>query len=62
MRAGDGRLQLCPLPALHQVQLGALLQGEGRVGVEEAQAVAAEPLLSQAVLAVPVLVTAENIS
>ena len=59
---GDGGLQLRPLPALHQVQLGALLQGEGGVGVEEAQAVPAQFLLGQSVLAVPVLVTAENIS
>ena len=59
--SGDGGLQLRPLPALHQVQLGALLQGEGGVGVQEAQAVPAESLLGQAVLAVPVLVTAETI-
>ena len=59
---GDGGLQLCPLPALHQVELGALLQGEGGVGVEEPQAVSTELLLSQAVLTVPVLVTAETVT
>ena len=56
---GDGGLYLGPLPALHQVQLGALLQGVGGVGVDEAQAIAAGPLLRPALLAVPVLVTTE---
>ena len=58
---GDGRLELGPLPALHQVELGALLQSEGGVGVKEAQAIAAELLLCQSVLTVPVLVTAETL-
>ena len=58
---GDGGLQLGPLPALHQVELGALLQSEGGVGVKEAQAIAAELLLCQSVLTVPVLVTAETL-
>ena len=61
VRCGDGRLQLGPLPALHQVELGALLQSEGGVGVKEAQAIAAELLLCQSVLTVPVLVTAETL-
>ena len=55
---GDGRLQLRPLAALHQVQLGALLQREGGVRVQEAQPVAADLQLGEALLAVPVLVTA----
>ena len=57
---GDGRLQLRPLPALHQVELSALLQGEGGVGVEEAEAITAQLLLGQSALAVPVLVTTET--
>ena len=58
MRRGDGGLQLRPLAALHQVQLGALLQREGGVRVQEAQPVAADLQLGEALLAVPVLVTA----
>ena len=57
---GDGRLQLRPLAALHQVQLGALLQGVGGVSVDEAETIAACPQLCPALLAVPVLVTAET--
>ena len=56
---GDGGLQLGPLPALHQVQLGALLQGEGGVGVEEAQAIATCLQIRRPVLTMPVLVTAK---
>ena len=55
---GDGGLQLRPLAALHQVQLGALLQREGGVRVQEAETVAADLQLGEALLAVPVLVTA----
>ena len=58
--SGDSGLQLCPLPALHQVELSALLQGEGGVGVEEAEAITAQLLLGQSALAVPVLVTTET--
>ena len=57
--SGDGGLQLRPLPALHQVQLGALLQGEGGVGVEEAQAIATCLQIRRPVLTMPVLVTAK---
>jgi hypothetical protein len=42
------------------VQLLALLQGEGGVGVEEGEAVAAGLQLGLVVAAVPVLVTAET--
>ena len=41
------------------MELSALLQGVGGVSVDEAQAIATGPLLSLALLAVPVLVTAE---
>ena len=41
------------------MELSALLQGVGGVGVDEAQAIATGPLLSLALLAVPVLITAE---
>ena len=47
------------LPALDQMELSALLQGVGGVSVDEAQAIATGPLLSLALLAVPVLVTTE---
>ena len=55
---GDGGLQLCPLPALHQVELGALLQLVALVGVDERQAVAAGSQLRQPVKTGPVFVTA----
>ena len=55
---GDGGLQLGPLPALHQVELLALLQLVALVGVDEGEAVAACPELCQSVNAGPVLVTA----
>ena len=55
---GDGGLQLGPLPALHQVELLALLQLVALVGVDEGEAVAAGPELCQSVNAGPVLVTA----
>ena len=58
--SGDGGLQLRPLPALHQVQLLALLQLVALVGVDEGQAVPASPQLSQAVNTGPVFVTAET--
>ena len=61
VRARDGRLQLRPLPALHQVELGALLQGEGLVGVDEAEAVAAGSLLGLSLRAGPVPVTAVEV-
>ena len=61
VRGGDGRLQLSPLPALHQVQLVALLQGEGRVRVYEAEAVATRPQRCLALRALPVLVTAVEV-
>ena len=55
--SGDRGLQLSPLAALHQVQLSALLQGEGGVSVKEAQAIATGPQLGAALLTMPVLVT-----
>ena len=58
---GDGGLQLRPLPALHQVQLSALLQGERLVGVDEAEPVTAGPLLGLPVGAGPVLVAAVEV-
>ena len=61
VRGGDGRLQLRPLPALHQVQLSALLQGEGGVRVDEAQAVAAGSEVRESLGAVPVLVAAVEV-
>ena len=61
MRRGDGRLELCPLPTSDQVQLSALLQGVGGVGVNEAQTIAAGPQLMLALGAVPVLVTAVEV-
>lgn len=58
---GDGRLQLSPLPALHQVQLLALLQLVALVSVDEGEAIAAGPQLRQAVRTGPVLVTAVQV-
>ena len=60
MVSGYRGLELCPLSALDQVKLGALLQGEGGVGVEEAQAIAACLELWAAILTMPVLVTTGN--
>ena len=54
--SGDRGLELRPLAALDQVELGALLQGEGGVGVQEAQAIAAGPQLRAALLTMPVFV------
>ena len=55
---GDGGLQLCPLPALHQMKLLALLQLVALIRVDEGEAVATGPELCQSVNAGPVLVTA----
>ena len=57
---GDGGLQLRPLPALHQVELLALLQLVALVRVDEGEAVAAGLQLGQSVSAGPVLVTARE--
>ena len=57
VRGGDGRLQLCPLPAGDQVQLRTLLQSVGGVSVQEAQTIATCPQLVLTLGAVPVLVT-----
>ena len=55
---GYGRLQVGPWAALHEVQLLALLQGEGGVRVEEGEPVAAGLQIGLAVATVPVLVAA----
>ena len=58
--SGYRGLELGPLAALDQVELGALLQGEGGVGVQEAQAIAACPQLGATLLTVPVFVTTKK--
>ena len=59
MWSGNWRFKLSSVPALHKMKLIALFEGVGGVGVDEAQAIAAGPLLRPTLLAVPVLVTTE---
>jgi hypothetical protein len=55
---GDCWLQVEPVSAFHEVKLGALLEVVRGVGVHEGEAVAAKLQVGDALVTVPVLVTA----
>merc|ERR550534_797318 len=58
--SGGGRLNLCSSSTVDKVKFSTLLESECVVSVEESEAVSTGLQLSKAVLAVPVLVTADQ--
>ena len=60
MWSGYWRFKFCSVSTFYKMKLIALFKGVGGVSVDEAETIAACPELCPALLAVPVLVTAET--